>query len=297
MPRAIKKAVFPVGGLGTRFLPATKSMPKEMLTVVDRPLIHYAVDQARAAGIEEFIFVTGRNKSAIEDYFDKAFELEYTLENKKKKDLLELAQSCTPPSGNIAYIRQGEPLGLGHSIYCARHFIGDEAFAVILPDELFLSAKPFMKQMVNQYKKVGGNVLGVADVPHQDVSKYGIIDPASDDGKIIKIKGMVEKPSPKKAPSTISITGQYILQPEIFNYLESNIKKGKKGAGEFQLTDAMAAMIGKFPSHGVRFKGKRYDCGNRRGFLKANIAFALEMPEIKDEVLSMMKEFVEYYDQ
>ncbi len=291
MPKPIKKAIFPVGGLGTRFLPATKSMPKEMLTVVDKPLIHYAFDQARAAGIEEFIFVTGRNKSAIEDYFDCAYELEETLKARDKKELLARATEWVPPAGSIVYTRQMEPLGLGHAVWCARHIIGDEPFAVLLADELFLSERPLLQEMAEIYAEKGGNVLGVADVAREHTSNYGIIDPESDNGKIIKIKGMVEKPHPSKAPSNISITGQYILQPEIFGHLDEAVKRGH-GKAEIQLTNAIAAMLKTIPTHGVRFTGRRYDCGSRSGFLQANIAFALEVPEMRADALAMMRRFL-----
>lgn len=286
----IRKAVFPVGGLGTRFLPATKSIPKEMLTVVDKPLIQYGFEEAREAGIEEFIFVTGRHKTAIEDHFDNAYELEDVLNEKEKKDLLALARDWMPKPGSIAYTRQQHPLGLGHAVYCAKNFVGNEPFVVILADEMFLSeGKSLLQEMMEQYEKTGGNVLGVADVAQEDVSKYGIVKPENDDGKTIKICDMVEKPSPVEAPSNISIIGRYILQPKVFEHLE----KGKKGqGGEIQLTDAMHAMISDTETYGVRFKGRRIDCGNRRGFLEANIAFALQDEDMKDYVKEMLKEFV-----
>lgn len=290
------KAVFPVGGLGTRFLPATKSMPKEMLTVVDRPLIHYAFEAARNAGIEEFIFITGRNKTAIEDYFDQAYELEATLRARGKNDMLVKITEWVPPAGSIVYTRQMEPLGLGHAVYCARNVIGDEPFLVLLADELFISKKSLLSEMVTVYNKKGGNVLGVADVPREQTNRYGIVDPASDDGKVIKIKGMVEKPQPKKAPSTISITGQYILQPQVFDHLEKAVRNQPKTGGEVQLTDAIAAMVKKTPTHGVRFTGKRYDCGSPAGFLKANIALALEHKEWRQEIHAMMRDFLNEKD-
>lgn len=292
MPAPVKTAVFPVAGLGTRFLPATKAIPKEMLTVVDKPLIQYAFEQAVAAGIEHFIFITGRNKEAIINHFDHVYELEETLRVKGKDDLLAASRDWVPPAGEIAFVRQQEPKGLGHAVYCARHFISGP-FAVILPDELFLSKTPLLKQMVEHYEKVGGNILGVADVPKEHTSKYGIIDPSSDDGTLVGVKGMVEKPSPKQAPSTISITGQYILQPEIFDHLE----KGSAGAGgEIQLTDSMQAMIASTPTYGVRFKGKRYDCGSRRGFLQANIAFALANDDLHDDTHKILKDFLNDID-
>jgi len=286
----IKKAVFPVGGLGTRFLPATKSIPKEMLTVVDKPLIQYAFEEAKQAGIEEFVFVTGRNKTAIEDHFDNSYELESVLDEKKKNDLLSLARDWIPQAGSIAYTRQQQPLGLGHAVYCAKNFIGNEPFVVILADEMFLSkGKTLLQDMIEQYNQTGGNILGVADVSNEDVSKYGIVKPEIDDGNNIKICDMVEKPSPEEAPSNISIVGRYILQPQVFDYLE----KGKKGrGGEIQLTDAMHAMIKDTPTYGVRFKGRRIDCGNRRGFLEANIAFALQDDNMKGYVQEILKEFI-----
>lgn len=284
----IKTAVFPVGGLGTRFLPATKSMPKEMLTVVDKPLIQYAFEEARDAGVEHFIFITGRNKNIISNHFDHAYELQKVLSETEKKKLLSISKDWLPKAGNIAFIRQQEPLGLGHAIYCARNFV-KEPFAVLLADEMFIGKKTPLQEMVEVYKETGGNVIGVADVENKDTSKYGIIAPENDDGKVIKIKGMVEKPEPDNAPSNISIIGRYILQPEIFSYLE----KSKKGKGnEIQLTDSMAAMIEKFSSHGVRFNGRRFDCGNRRGFVEANIAFALENKEMRGDILKSIKSFI-----
>ncbi len=287
--RPIKTAVFPVAGLGTRFLPATKAIPKEMLTIVDKPLIHYAFEQAQEAGIENFIFITGRNKETISNYFDHAFELQSTLEEKGKNALLSATKDWLPPAGNIAYVRQQEPLGLGHAINCARNFIGDNAFAVILPDEMMVSEKPFLKTMVEFYHANGGNVLGVADCAPEDTDKYGIVDVQSEDGDVIQVKSMVEKPAPADAPSNISITGPYILQPEIFDLL-SKSQKGK--GGEIQLTDSINTMIQTTKTSGIRFVGKRYDCGSPSGFLQANIACALKRDDMKHDIERMLKEFI-----
>lgn len=290
--KKIKTAVFPVGGLGTRFLPATKSMPKEMLTVVDKPLIQYAFEEAKNAGIEQFIFITGRNKTAIEDHFDNAYELESVLNEREKENLLALAKDWMPHAGNIAFIRQQNPLGLGHAVWCAKNFINNEPFAVILADELFLSeGKSLLQNMIEQYNETGGNVLGVAEVPQKDVCKYGIVKPTEPTSKenIIKICDMVEKPSPEDAPSNISIVGRYILQPEIFDHLS----KGERGqGGEIQLTDAIKATMNSVETYGVKFTGKRIDCGSHRGFLEANIAFALQNPASKEYVRAMLREFL-----
>lgn len=284
--KKIKKVVFPVGGLGTRFLPATKSMPKEMLPVVDKPLIHYAFEEAKEAGIEEFIFVTGRNKGAIADHFDHSYELQDILSVKNKKRELELTSKWLPEAGNVVFTRQREPLGLGHAVWCARHLIGDDPFAVILADDLVLSKKPCLKQMIEQYNDCGGNVLGVMDIPREDTASYGIvdIDPsfAKADAKLVKAKGLVEKPAPADAPSTLSIIGRYILQPEVINVL-SHQKAG--AGGEIQLTDAIASLIGKSNVFGYRYEGVRYDCGGLVGFVAANVAFALEREGIKDKVI------------
>lgn len=286
MKKRVRKAVFPVGGLGTRFLPATKSMPKEMLPVVDKPIIHYAFEEAVAAGIEEFVFVTGRNKSAIEDHFDHSYELQHNLSKREKKKELELTSDWLPPAGSIAYTRQQEPLGLGHAVWCARHLIGDEPFAVILADDMVLTKKPCLAQMVKEYK--GGNMAAVMDVPREHTKSYGILDIKDSDGKIVTAKGLVEKPDPKHAPSTLSIIGRYILDPSIFDVLE-NQKKGS--GGEIQLTDAMNSMIPKMPFYGFRFDGKRYDCGNKVGYIEANIAFALSHDDMRDQVLEILKQF------
>ncbi len=288
MTKAIRKAVFPVGGLGTRFLPATKAVPKEMLPVVDKPLIQWVVEEAQAAGIEEFYFVTGRGKTAIEDHFDHSFELAETLSASGKTDLLNEVTRITESLGRVAYTRQNVPLGLGHAVWCARHLIGDEPFAVVLADDLVLAETPCLKQMVEAYARTGGNLAAVMDVPRKDTSRYGVLDVVEDDGELVSVRGIVEKPDPSKAPSTLSIIGRYILQPQVLAYLD--LQK-KDASGEIQLTDALAAMIGTVPFHGLRFKGRRFDCGGRIGFLEANIAFALGRADLRDEVRRICREF------
>ncbi len=280
--KPIRKAVFPVAGLGTRFLPATKAIPKEMLPVVDRPLIQYAVDEAREAGIEQMIFVTGRGKSAIEDHFDIAFELERTMLD-RGKDISVLEPTRLGP-GNCAYVRQQEPMGLGHAIWCARDIVGDEPFAIFLPDEFMHGSPGCMAQMVAEYNRVGGNLLSVLEVPQEQVSSYGVIDPGAAEGKLTEVRGLVEKPSVKAAPSNLIISGRYILQPEVMRVLAAQ----EKGAGgEIQLTDAMAQMIGSQPFHAVTFDGARYDCGSKIGYLEANLAVALSRPDMADDVRAM----------
>ena len=284
MPPPVRKAVFPVAGLGTRSLPATKSVPKEMLTVVDRPIIQYAVDEARAAGIELFIFITSRGKTAIEDHFDQQFELYYTLERRGKEDQLAEARGSELPIGQACFVRQPEPMGLGHAVWCARHIIGDEPFAVLLPDEVFLAQTPLLQQMMQTYRQVGGNVVAVREVEPSLTSRYGILDPAGHgDGAVVPARGMVEKPRPEDAPSTLSIVGRYILQPAVLDHLEGAVAGS---GGEIQLTDAMAKTIGSQPFHGMRFEGERYDCGDRADFVAANLAFALARPELQEPVRS-----------
>ncbi len=277
--KRIRKAVFPVAGLGTRFLPATKAIPKEMLPIVDRPLIQYAVDEAREAGIEQMIFVTGRGKGAIEDHFDIAYELESTM-SARGKDLSVLAPTRLGP-GNCAYVRQQEPMGLGHAIWCARDIVGDEPFAIFLPDEFMHGSPGCMAQMVQAYNEVGGNLISVLEVPHDKVSSYGVIDPGTQNGALTQVKGLVEKPAVADAPSNLIISGRYILQPEVMRTLET---QGKGAGGEIQLTDAMARMIGNQPFHAVTFNGKRYDCGSKVGYIEANLAVALERDDMADEV-------------
>jgi UTP--glucose-1-phosphate uridylyltransferase len=277
----IKTVVFPVGGLGTRFLPATKSMPKEMLPVVDRPLIHYAFEEAQAAGIERFIFITGRNKHAIEDHFDHAYELQSNLSAKNKRKELGLISDWLPQPGHITFMRQQEPMGLGHAVWCARHLVKDEPFAVILADDMVHSHTPCLKQMMSAYSEVGGNMLGVMDIPREKTGSYGIVDIDSSEktghNGLVRARGLIEKPSPDKAPSTLSIIGRYILQPDIFDVLD----KQKPGSGgEIQLTDAINRMIGKTDVYGYRFDGIRYDCGSLSGFVAANVAYALEREDI-----------------
>lgn len=288
MPKPIRKAVFPVGGLGTRFLPATKALPKEMLPVVDKPLIQYALEEARAAGIEEFIFVTGRGKAAIEDHFDHSYELEETLEARGKQASLEMIQDTVMKPGQVAYIRQQQPLGLGHAVWCARALLGDEPFAVLLADDLVQAPRSCLAQMIEVYNEVGGNVVAVMDVPEQHTDRYGILDVVSDDGRIAEARGLVEKPKPPEAPSTLSIIGRYILQPQVIDELS---RQDKGAGGEIQLTDAMARTIGPVPFHGLRFEGTRFDCGSKEGFLEANIAFALA----RDDLGGAMDEILQRY--
>lgn len=289
--KPIKKAIFPVGGLGTRFLPATKSIPKEMLPVATKPLIQYAFEEAVEAGIEEFIFITGRNKSAINNHFDHAFELQSVLVESEKNDILAEVRDWIPKSGQIVFIPQREPKGLGHAVWCARNLIEkDEDFAVLLADEMVLSpGNGLLKQMVNAHGKVGGNIIAVGEVPPSQVSKYGIVAPENDSGNLMKLKGMVEKPQPENAPSNLSITGRYILNSKIFEYLD----KGTKSiGGEIQLTDSMLHMLNDGdPFYGLKFAGRRFDCGNRLGFLEANIAYALEREDMRDRVKVMLEKY------
>ncbi len=288
MTQRVRKAIFPVGGLGTRFLPATRSMPKEMLPVVDKPLIQYAVEEAKASGIEEFIFVTGRGKHAIEDHFDISYELDHTLAERGKQDILDEMKAWMPTPGQIAYTRQMLPLGLGHAVWCARDFVGDEPFAVLLADDLVMSKAPCLGQLIDVYEKTGGNVVAVMDVPREHTNRYGILDLESDDGKLASVKGLVEKPAPEKAPSTLSIIGRYVLLPSVFAELD---RHDTGAGGEIQLTDAMARQIGKAPFHGLRFEGHRFDCGDKVGFLEANIAFALERDDLGDAVRDVLARY------
>jgi len=275
MPTRVRKAVFPVAGLGTRLLPATKSIPKEMITVVDRPLIQYAVDEAREAGIEQLIFVTGRGKSALVDYFDQAFELETTMRDKGKS--LDILKPSNARFGEVITVRQQQPLGLGHAVWCARDIVGDEPFAVLLPDELMYAKPNCLAQMVEAYEKVGGNVVAALEVPDNETHKYGVIDPGATDGRLTEIRGLVEKPKPGTAPSSLMLPGRYILQPDVMRALDDQ----ERGAGgEIQLTDAMAKLIGKQPFHAFRFEGERYDCGSAAGFVIANLAMSLERSDV-----------------
>ena len=288
MIQRVRKAIFPVGGLGTRFLPATKSMPKEMLPVVDKPLIQYAVEEARAAGIEEFIFVTGRGKSAIEDHFDHSYELTATLNERGKQKELQAIRETLPEPGQVAYTRQQEPLGLGHAVWCARHMVMNEPVAVLLADDLILADVPCLKQMVEAYERLGGNMVAVMDVPRPQTAAYGVVAPGRRDGRLVEVKGLVEKPKPDAAPSTYAVIGRYILQPRVFEHLG----RLERGAGnEIQLTDAMARIIGDGPFHGYDFAGRRFDCGTRVGFLEANVAFALGRPDMRDRVKEFLKNY------
>ncbi len=282
--KPLRKAVFPVAGLGTRFLPATKSMPKEMLTVVDKPLIQYAVEEALEAGIEQIIFVTGRGKGALEDHFDISYELEDTM-RARGKSLDAISQIRMKP-GSPVYVRQQEPLGLGHAVWCAREIVGDEPFAVLLPDELMVGKPGFMKQMVEAYNQVGGNVIGALEVADSETDKYGIISPGAIDGRLTEVTALIEKPKQGTAPSNLMIPGRYILQPDVMRILENQ----EKGAGgEIQLTDAMAQLIGNQPFHGFTFDGQRYDCGDKAGYIQANLAIALSRADIGPAVRDFAK--------
>ena len=289
MEGQVRKAVFPVGGTGTRFLPATKAVPKEMLPVVDKPLIQYAVEEAQAAGIEEFIFVTSRGKTAIEDHFDNNLEIQNLLrERGKLEEAVRIGGPMFEP-GQIAFTRQQKPLGLGHAVWCARDLVGDEPFAVLLADDLVRAKTPCLKQMVDIHADIGGSIVAVMDVPRDHTNRYGILDIGVTEGNLVDVCGLVEKPDPADAPSTLSVIGRYILQPEVFGHLSGH----ERGAGgEIQLTDAMAKMIGRSPFHGLRFEGERFDCGDKAGFLEANLAFALDRDDLRDQVLSVLKKYV-----
>ena len=278
--KPVRKAVFPVGGLGTRFLPATKALPKEMLPVVDRPLIQYAVDEAREAGIEQMIFVTGRGKSAIEDHFDIAYELETTMASRGKS--LALLDATRMKPGAVAYVRQQEPMGLGHAVWCARDIVGDEPFAVLLADDFMVGTPGCLKQMIDAYRRIGGgNIICAQQVPDDRTHMYGVITPGARDGAVTEVKGLVEKPAPGTSPSNLAVIGRYILQPEVMDVLAGQ----EKGAGgEIQLTDAMATMIGRQPFHGLTFDGVRYDCGDKAGYIQANLALALAREDIGADV-------------
>ncbi len=275
--RPVRKAVFPVAGLGTRFLPATKSVPKEMLTVVDAPVLQHVVDEAIEAGIEHFIFVTGRGKAVIEDYFDINYELEDTLAKRNKTAGAALLKKHLPAAGATSFTRQQAPLGLGHAVWCAREIVGDEPFAVLLPDELMVGSPNFLAQMVAAYSQVGGNVIGALDVPENETDKYGIISPGARDGALVEVTALVEKPPRGTAPSTLMIPGRYILQPEVMQVLEV---QAAGAGGEIQLTDAMAKLIGRQPFHGCTFDGQRFDCGDKAGYIQANLALALARDDI-----------------
>ena len=277
--KPVRKAVFPVAGLGTRFLPATKAIPKEMITLVDRPLIQYAIEEAREAGIEQMIFVTGRGKGALEEHFDISFELETTMAARGKS--LDVLESTRTQPGSVISVRQQEPLGLGHAVWCARHIVGDEPFAVLLPDEVMVGQPNCLKQMAQAYEKVGGNIVAVLEVPPSETHRYGVVVPGTDDGALVEIKGLVEKPPQGTAPSNLMLPGRYILQPEVMQVLDA---KEKGAGGEIQLTDAMAKLIGRQPFHGFRFDGERHDCGEKVGFVIANLALSLRREDIGPQV-------------
>ncbi|MCR9158058.1 MAG: UTP--glucose-1-phosphate uridylyltransferase GalU [Rhodobacteraceae bacterium] len=285
MRRKVTKAVFPVAGLGTRFLPATKSVPKEIMTLVDRPLVQYAIDEARAAGIKEFIFITSRGKSALEDYFDESPILERELRKKGKLDILEDLKSTNMESGAIAYMRQHKALGLGHAVWCARRLIGDEPFAVMLPDDVISAEKPCLQQMVEAYEETGGNMVAAMEVPRDKTSSYGILDVKDDMGSMVSVKNMVEKPKVEDAPSNLAVIGRYILDPQVLK----NLNKLKTGAGgEIQLTDAIAQEIEGTGVYGYRFRGQRFDCGSKAGFLQATVAFGLARDDLKDDLRAFL---------
>ncbi len=288
--RPLRKAVLPVAGLGTRFLPATKAIPKEMLPVVDKPLIQYAVDEARAAGIEQFCMVTGRGKTALIDHFDIAFELESTLASRHKDDALEKLRSERMEPGSITTVRQQVPLGLGHAIWCARVFIGDDPFAILLPDDLVLSKTPCLQQLADAYRETGGNVVAVENVPREHVSRYGVLKTGAEHGNLVEVLGLVEKPKPEVAPSTLSIIGRYVLRPEVVDYLA---RMDRGAGGEVQLTDAMAKMVGHAPFHGLKFEGRRFDCGDKAGYLEAQLAFALARPDLGSSVRKFLKAYAD----
>ena len=285
----VRKAVFPVAGLGTRILPATKAMPKEMLAVVDKPLIQYAFEEAKAAGIEQFYFVTGRGKSAIEDHFDIAYEMEATLRERGNDQLLAELQSWLPAPGHVAYTRQQRPLGLGHAVWCARHLVGDEPFAVLLVDDLMVCDPPCLKQMVDAYAQTGGNIVEIVEVPRDQTSRYRVLDNVEDKGRLVRAKGVVEKPKPAEAPSNLTIIGRYIIQPEVFGHLE-NMKPGS--GNEIQLTDGLAALIADGQDfHGFRAAGRRFGCGDKLGYLEANIALGLDHPELGAGLRQILKNY------
>ncbi len=288
MARRVTKAIFPIAGLGTRFLPATKSIPKEILTLVDKPLIQYAVDEARAAGIKEFIFVTSRGKSALEDYFDHSPVLEASLRKKGKDDILAELKKTNMESGRIAYVRQNEALGLGHAVWCARHLVGDESFAVILPDDVISAEKPCLAQMVDAHEKTGGCLVAAMEVAPDKASSYGIVDPAEDMGTLVRASRLVEKPAPGTQPSNLAVIGRYILTPEVMKHLN---KKEVGAGGEIQLTDAIAAEIARKGGavYGYRFQGQRFDCGSKSGFLQATVSLALQREDLRDEFADFLR--------
>jgi UTP--glucose-1-phosphate uridylyltransferase len=278
--------VFPVAGLGTRFLPATKALPKEMLPVVDKPLIEYAVEEARAAGIELFVFVTGRGKGAIEDHFDTSWELQRTLEAKGESAALEIVERSRLAPGTLAYTRQQQPLGLGHAVWCARELVGEEPFAVLLADDLILGEEPCLAQMVEAYAETGGNLVAVTEVPREHTGRYGVLEVGEERGRLVEVRGLVEKPAPEEAPSRLSIIGRYILDAAVFEPLG---RQESGAGGEIQLTDAMATLIGEMPFHGFRFEGTRYDCGDKLGYIEATLAFALAREDLGADVRALLR--------
>ncbi|WP_328728507.1 UTP--glucose-1-phosphate uridylyltransferase GalU [Falsiroseomonas algicola] len=288
MRKPLRKAVLPVAGLGTRFLPATKQMAKEMLPVVDKPLIQYAVEEARAAGIEQFCFVTGRGKTMLVDQFDVAYELERTLTERNKTKELDMLRAQALPPGSIVSTRQQAALGLGHAIWCARSFIGDDPFAILLPDDLMLCDVSCTKQLADAYNETGGNVVAIEEVPMARVSSYGVIAPGETAGKLVEVKGLVEKPKQEEAPSNLTVIGRYVLMPEVIGHL-SKMEKG--AGGEIQLTDSMAKLIGTQPFHGLRYEGRRFDCGDKAGYLEAQVAFALSRPDMAPAMQSIIKKY------
>ena len=287
MPR-VRKVVFPVAGLGTRMLPATKAVPKEMLPVVDKPVIQYAFEEAKAAGIEHVIFVTGRGKTIIEDHFDRLPELEDSLLEKGKQAELELVGSGMPEPGELSYTRQQKPLGLGHAVWCARDLVGDEPFAVILCDDLILAEPSCLAQMVEAHERTGGNIVAVEEVAPEHTSRYGILDPGREDGRLVEVRGMVEKPKPEASPSRLGVIGRYILLPEVFDHLG---RQETGAGGEIQLTDAMARMLGRQPFHGLRFEGRRFDCGSKAGYLEAIVACALQRPDLEEDTRAIIARY------
>ena len=288
VPKPLRKAVLPVAGLGTRFLPATKQMPKEMLPVVDKPLIQYAVEEARAAGIEQFCFVTGRGKTMLVDQFDLAYELERTLTERNKQRELDMLRAQSLPPGAIVSTRQQVPLGLGHAIWCARGFVGDEPFAVMLPDDLMLCDVSCMKQLAEAYAETGGNVVAIEEVPMAQVSRYGVIAPGATRGNLVEVTGLVEKPPVEKAPSNLTVIGRYVLMPEVIGHL-ARFEKG--AGGEIQLTDGMAKLIGSQPFHGLRYEGRRFDCGDKAGWLEAQVAFALAREDLAPSMRHILSRY------
>jgi UTP--glucose-1-phosphate uridylyltransferase len=286
----VRKAVFPVAGLGTRFLPATKAMPKEMLPIVDKPLIQYAVEEAVAAGIKEIIFVTGKGKSAIEDHFDHSCELEHTLMARSKDELLQQIVHIVPESGTLIYTRQNEPLGLGHAIWCARNVVGGEPFAVLLADDLMKSQTPVLAQMIEQFDKLQASLVCVEEVPKQMTASYGILDADAPKDRLTRIRGLVEKPSPESAPSNLAIIGRYILTPEIFSILD---RKETGAGGEIQITDAMGHLLASQSIYGYQYQGTRFDCGTKAGFQMANLAFAIERQELREKLIPFVNQLLE----